>query len=200
MLFSCNNTVDVINDAGGQLVIPKGCEGVFYPPWQSSLHVLPYPVGQAYEIGRSNCGGSPHGEGEPDQFAIDIKMPIGSLVTAVRKGTIMFVEESGEDYGPTNNMVVLRDEDGYFFQYQHLTMDGALVQVGEFVEAGDPIGLSGASGLALEPYLHFVPTRFGDWEFPYSRTYPVTFRNTSPNPKSLIMGEIYEALAYENPN
>ncbi|NNK72989.1 MAG: M23 family metallopeptidase, partial [Flavobacteriaceae bacterium] len=194
LIFSCGDNDNFASDnVGGQNQIANGCEGAFYPNWEVSRYVLPYPVGQSYRIGLSNCGGFPHVEGEPDQFAIDFIMDIGTLVTASRKGTIMFVEESGNNFESTNNTVVLRDEDGLFLQYQHLTKDGALVEVGDFVERGDPIGFSGASG-ATYAHLHFVATGFDDWMFPYSASYPVTFRNTSPNPKSLIQDETYEAL------
>ena len=184
------------SDVGGLVGFANGCEGVEYPDWQTSRYVLPFPVGRSYTIGLSHCSGSTHAEGEPDQFAIDIIMNIGTMVTAVEEGTIMFVEESGNDFEELNNMVVLRDEDGFFHQYQHLTQNGAFVEEGDFVQQGDPIGLSGASGLAGFPHLHFVTTRFGDWMFPYSTSYPITFRNTSENPKSLIQGEEYEALPY----
>ena len=197
LIFSCKGDDDFVsntNNVAASLAV--GCEGVSYPNWETSLHVLPYPVGKSYRIGLSHCGGTPHNPGDPDQFAINIEMDIGTVVTASRKGTIMFVEDSGMDFQPTNNMVVLRDEDGYFLQYQHLTFNGALVEVGDFVEKGDPIGLSGASGNAPYPFLHFVATRFGDWEFPYSRSYPITFSNTTENSKSLLQGETYEALPY----
>ena len=177
----------------------NGCEGVFYPNWETSRHLLPYPVGQTYAIGLSHCSGSSHVVGEPDQFAIDIIMNIGTLVTASRKGTIMYVEESGLDYELPNNVVILRDEDGYFLQYQHLTYNGAIVEKGQFVEKGDPIGYSGASGIASYPHLHFVATDY-DWVNPYGTnpytSYPITFSNTSENPRSLIQGQSYKALSY----
>ena len=194
-LLSCTNNDSTTGDNVGGITIANGCEGVTYPPWESSPHLLPFPVGKSYTIGLSNCSGEAHSEGEPDQFAIDIVMDIGTLVTASRKGTIMFVEESGDDYEELNNMVVLRDEDGYFLMYQHLTKDGAIVEEGDFVEEGDPIGYSGASGGASYAHLHFVASIFGEWMPPYT-SYPITFRNTSPNPKSLIQGETYEALPY----
>ncbi|MFK2819969.1 M23 family metallopeptidase [Flavobacteriaceae sp. LMIT009] len=199
-LHSCENNDGSITDTvGGQDIIVNGCPGAFYPSWENSPFVLPYPVGEAYEIGLSHCGGFGHLAGEPDQFAIDINMDIGTLVTASRKGTIMYVEESGLDYEPVNNVVVLRDEDGFFLQYQHLTHNGALVEEGDFVEIGDPIGLSGASGNVAYPHLHFVATDW-DWVNPYGtnpyKSLPITFRNTSENPKSLIQGQTYEALPY----
>jgi len=171
-----------------------GCEGVDYPSWEFSPYVLPYSVGQSYRIGLSHCSGGLHSEGEPDQFAIDFNMNIGTLVTAVRVGTIVFVEESGLDNENVNNIVVLRDEEGFYFQYMHLTENGALVEVGDVVNVGDPIGYTGSSGLARYPHLHLVTTR-GGWSYPYT-SYPITFRNTSPNPLSLVEGDIYEALPY----
>ncbi len=196
LLMACKDDALLGSDVVSQQVVANGCEGVFYPNWRTSPHLLPYPVGKSYRIGLSHCSGFPHIEGQPDQFAIDFIMDIGTLVTASRVGTIMFVEESGEDFEDVNNMVVLRDEDGYFLMYQHLTKNGALVEVGDFVDEGDPIGFSGASGLASYPHLHFVASFFGEWMPPYT-SYPITFRNTSANPKSLIQGETYEALPYE---
>jgi len=198
---SCKNGDDFSgSDVGGQNGVANGCEGFNYPNWQTSPHKLPFPVGQSYSIGLSNCtGGSSHAPGTPDQFAIDIIMDIGTLVTASRKGTIMYVEESGLDYEPLNNVVVLRDEDGYFLQYHHLTFNGALVEEGDFVDPGDPIGYSGASGNVTFPHLHFVATDW-DWVNPYGthpyESFPITFSNTTENPKSLIQGETYEALSY----
>ena len=195
---SKNDTFDN-NAGGGEPLIADGCDGYAYPNWVTSPHKLPYPVGQSYRIGLSHCSGAEHSVGLPDQFAIDILMDIGTLVTAARAGYIVYVEESGLDFEETNNVVVLLDEDSYFMQYQHLTHNGAIVEEGQFVEAGDPIGYSGASGNARAPHLHFVAT---DWDFskPY-RTYPyesfqITFSNTAENPRSLIQNETYEALPY----
>lgn len=175
---------------------PEGCPDIFYPNWETSKHLLPFPVDQSYTIGRSHCYIPEHAAGSPDQFAIDIEMEIGTLVTASRKGTIMFVEESGVDYDQgANNLVVLRDEDGYFLQYHHLTQNGAIVEQGQFVEEGDPIGYSGVTGDADYPHLHFVATD-SNWEYPYT-SYPITFRNTSKNEKSLIQGQTYKALPFD---
>jgi len=182
---------------GGEQEFANGCEGIEYPNWSFSPHKLPYPVGQSYKVGLSNCSGGAHSEGLPDQYAIDFVMDIGTLVTASRKGVIIYVEESGLDYESVNNVVVLKDEDFYFLQYQHLTHNGALVEEGDFVEIGDPIGYSGASGLAAYPHLHFVGT---DWDYnkPYGTyeytSFPITFSNTTSNPNSLIQNKTYEAL------
>lgn len=198
--YSCSNKDSFVSDeVGGQVEFANGCEGVFYFNWKTSLYALPYPEGESYTIGLSHCSGSEHAEGEPDQFAIEFIMDIGTLVTAPRKGTIMYVEESGRDYESPNNVVVMKDEDGYFHQFQHLTLNGAIVEEGQFVQRGDPIGYSGASGLGNYPHLHYVATDW-DWVNPYGTfpytSYPITFKNTTENPKSLIQGQTYKALPY----
>lgn len=199
IVLNCSEKESFNNNSGGggELTFANGCEGIEYPNWSLSPHKLPYPVGQSYRVGLSNCSGAAHSEGLPDQYAIDFVMDIGTLVTASRKGIIIYVEESGLDYESVNNVVVLKDEDTYFLQYQHLTHNGALVEVGDFVDIGDPIGYSGASGLAAYPHLHFVGT---DWDYtkPYGTyeytSFPITFSNTTPNPNSLIQNQTYEAL------
>jgi murein DD-endopeptidase MepM/ murein hydrolase activator NlpD len=171
-----------------------GCPGVAYPDWRSSPYVLPYPVGLSYGIDLSNCSDSFHGEGEPDQFAIDFAMPIGTVITASRDGTVVGVEESGVDLAFPNNLVVVDHGDGTFGQYMHLTENGALVAIGDRVTRGDTLGLSGATGSAGYPHLHFVVTS-DDWAWPYASV-PVTFNNTTENPRSLQSGATYTALSY----
>ena len=170
------------------------CADADYPEWSTSSYVLPYPVGKRYSIGLSNCGGSFHEEGSPDQFAIDFDMQIGTLVTAVRGGLVVFVEESGMDGNFPNNLVVVQHGNNTFGQYMHLTFNGAIPEVGDIISRGDSIGFSGSTGLAGYPHLHFVLTG-GRFNYPYI-SLPITFRNTSPNPKSLMTGEFYQAEPY----
>ncbi|HQU72781.1 MAG TPA: M23 family metallopeptidase [Calditrichia bacterium] len=174
--------------------VAEGCPGAVYPEWSTSPYVLPYPVGETYKIDLSNCSGSFHSEGQPDEFAIDFNMPIGSQITASRAGTVVYVEESGRDGGSPNNLVVVDHGDESYAQYMHLTQNGAQVTVGQQVSPGDNIGLSGATGLAGYPHLHFVVTHT-PWRYPYA-SMPVTFRNTLSNERSLASGTRYKALPY----
>lgn len=174
--------------------LADGCPGVTYPDWQSSSYVLPYPVGKAYEVNLSTCGGSYHSQGRPDEFAIDFDMAIGTLITACRAGTVVHVVESGFDGNHPNNLVVVDHGDNTYAEYMHLTHDGALVNVGDKVKQGDDIGLSGSTGLAGYPHLHFVVSD-GSWQWPYEST-PVTFSNTMSNVRSLASGTKYEAYPY----
>ncbi|MFS4494679.1 M23 family metallopeptidase [Maribacter sp. 2308TA10-17] len=171
-----------------------GCAGASYDDWETSPYVLPFPVGKTYSINLAHCSGSYHAGGEPDQFAIDFDMGHGAEVTAARDGVVVFVEESGFDGEFPNNKVVLQHEDRSHTQYMHLTYQGALVSKGQVVKKGDVLGLTGATGLAGYPHLHFVATG-GRWKYPYS-SFPVTFSNTSENTFSLEPGKVYTALAY----
>lgn len=167
-----------------------GCPGAAYPDWSTSDYVLPIPVGTSVEIDLSNCTRSYHAEGRPDEFAIDFGLEIGAAITAARPGVVVHVEESGYDFGFPNNLVVVDHGDGTYGQYMHLTRDGAAVEVGDSVEWGTTIGQSGAT----YPHLHFVVTT-GGHSWPYVSS-PVTFRNTDPNPRSLLSDRIYRAETY----
>jgi len=171
------------------------CGSAQYEDWQVSRYVLPYPVGKTFTVNLSHCSGSYHSENLPDQFAIDFAMKIGTLVTASRAGQVVLVKESGLDGQLDNNLVVIRHSDGSYAQYMHFKHEGALVTVGQFINQGDELGLSGNTGLAGYPHLHFVATRKGSFEFPYI-SFPTTFKNTVANERSLLPDTPYTALPY----
>lgn len=104
------------------------------------------------------------------------------------------MEESGEDFGFPNIIVVVDHGEATYGQYMHLTRDGAAVELGDEVEWGTVIGKSGATGLAGYPHLHFVVTE-GGHSYPYQSS-PVTFRNTAADPRSLLSDRIYQALPW----
>lgn len=163
-----------------------------YPDWETSLYVLPYPVGTTYPLHQGNC--SLGGHRAAYQYSYDFLMPIGSLVTAARAGVISEVLDGYEDGNNTiENWVKVRHADGTIAAYSHL--HSVQVYVGQEVRAGSPIGLSGNTGQTGGiPHLHFQvspcsePVRCG--------TLPVTFRNTAPNPNGLLYNENYPSNAY----
>ena len=121
-------------------------------------------------------------------------MPIGETVVAARPGRVHKLEEQYQDYDNTSgheNGVIVDHGDGTFARYLHFTQDGVLVEVDERVEAGDTLGLSGNTGFSTEPHLHFdVLTDCDDDD---CQPVPVTFRNTSENPRGLRQGLAYRA-------
>src|SRR3954467_15019842 len=168
-----------------------------FPDWQSSLYVLPYPVGSTYYVNQSNCTNGGH-QG-PYKYSYDFVMPIGTTVTAARAGGVMDIRvkfRNGEHGVGQANWVKIRHADGTIAAYSHLTQGGALVKVGDPVVAGQPIGLSGNTGdNGVLPHLRFHP---GPCLEPVDcGTLPVSFRNTDPNPDGLDGKRHYRALPYD---
>lgn len=193
LIVSCSKTENLPNDTSD--VIPTyECSDATFPEWSTSDYILPYPVGKSYQTGLGPCTGSYHHPGKPDQFAIDFKMPIGSIITSSTNGEVIYVEERGNDYQFPNNGIIVK-YGNVFVQYMHLTKNGSLVKVGDVVRKGQRLGYSGATGLAGYPHLHFVVTTSTGIEYPYGSV-PVTFKNTTPNPKSLESNKIYLAEPY----
>lgn len=201
--------------AGSSLVLAIACDEriiptapltgeqcVGYPAEASSEDVLPYPVGESRLVTQGNCTNASH-QGS-DKYAYDFDMPIGSEVTAIRDGVVVFVEEGFSDFDRrtlAGNVIFVLHGDGTGAEYVHLTRDGALVAVGQAVRQGEVIGLSGASGRAGSPHLHLgllVCTETADGLDCMSL--PLTFRNASPSaPSGLRAGVSYTALPHDGP-
>lgn len=86
--------------------------------------------------------------------------------------------------------------------YSHLTLNGVLVTAGQFVSAGDTIGLSGDTGnTGGLPHLHFSLHPCSDLPgLPGAGSCPsifVNFRNTAENDSGLEAGRSYEALPFD---
>lgn len=174
----------------------ENCPGA-YPTQESSPYVLPYEPGQSF-VTTGNCGGA-HGRNTPQQYGYDfvtsldpiLPMPIGTRIVAARDGEVIRVEErfaDGTRIPGQENQIGIRQADGTIAAYGHLTTNGALVEVGDRVERGQIIGLSGDSGNSTAPHLHFE-VRACDG----CASIAVTFRNTRPHPRGLISGESYRA-------
>lgn len=171
----------------------QGCP-VEYPPQETSPYVLPYPVGDAYQIGLDNCSASFHGPGSPDQFAIDFDMPIGADIVAIRSGTVVNVYDADVDYSgtPGGNLVAIDHGDGTTAVYLHFTGGGVDVALGDEVSQSQVIGQAGASGTnAGYPHLHLIVIE-SPFAYPWEGL-PVTFANTDPNPRGPVSGLVYEA-------
>lgn len=171
------------------------CTG--FAAWQGSAYVLPYPVGDAYEVNQANCSGFGHSGAW--RYGYDFIMPIGSTVTASRDGVVTESIGRFEDGdGSGTNLVIVEHADGTSMLYSHFTLHGNLVAVGDEVRTGQPIGLSGNSGFTGGlPHLHVSLHTCGDLPDLASAdrcpTLPVTFRNTAANPQGLQAGVTYTA-------
>lgn len=181
---------DGIDDAV-KIIDEKG-ELIICPSYETSKYVLPFPVGEIYTCIQGYVGRTYH-KGV-FKYAVDFAMPIGSIITAARSGTVVFIEESfsDEDYGLGKaNVIVILHVDGTFGRYVHLTKNGALVSVNQTVKKGDTIALSGSSGYPRQPHLHFDVTT--NCPQVNCQTIPICFKNTKPHPYGLKTGVSYTA-------
>jgi murein DD-endopeptidase MepM/ murein hydrolase activator NlpD len=102
---------------------------------------------------------------EPNRYAVDIALPVGTEIYAARKGVVVkaqdnFVLDGQEMYfADKANMVMVLHEDGTIGVYAHLLAGGVKVQIGQTVEVGDLLALSGSTGFSSGPHLHFVVWR-----------------------------------------
>lgn len=79
----------------------------------------------------------------------DFAVPIGTPVRSVGEGRVVRVSCGG----PFGIEAVVRHADGYYTQYAHLA--SVAVDQGEWVSAGQWLGLSGTTGNSTGPHLHF---------------------------------------------
>lgn len=180
------------------VVVREICEG--YPSIEESEYVLPFPVGISYKLKQSNCGSFTHSGSI--KYAYDFYVEIGDDVTAARAGTVFFIKEDSLDTDNTheqaNFLVILHDDDS-IGRYRHLKHNGVLVELGDVIQRGQLIALSGSSGVpAGIPTLHFdVMKSNGDGT--WNTTIPITFINADPpGPTATGLNEntTYTALAY----
>ncbi len=125
------------------------------------VYALPFQIGEGHRINQSYFGEFSHQRGTDDEYAIDFDMPQGTTICAARAGYVVAARSDSNAGGPTEefrncaNYVVIRHNDGGYAEYLHLQPGGALVQAGQYVQVGQPIALSGATGFCRGPHLHF---------------------------------------------
>jgi murein DD-endopeptidase MepM/ murein hydrolase activator NlpD len=191
--FSCGSGAETSAPSGSQGA--SGCEGEPYPALSETSYVLPLAPGTTFNTGLTNCSSSFHGTGQPDQYAFDFDVPVGTPFIATRAGTVFrVVEDAPSDGGGAGNYVVVDHGDETFGLYYHSPMDGIAVSVGEQVSQGDVLGQTGRSGLAGYPHLHFIVVK-GTPDYPYAGI-PVSFKNVSPGHVSLESHHAYTALPF----
>jgi murein DD-endopeptidase MepM/ murein hydrolase activator NlpD len=140
-----------------------------------ALYLLPWEHGQKHGVGQGYFGSYTHQKIR----ALDFDMPLGTKLCAARDGRVVAVREDSDRGGADpkfardSNYIDILHADGSWATYAHLKKGGALVRFGQRVQAGEVIGLSGATGQAAGPHLHFSVQKasFG----PESETLPTSF-------------------------
>ncbi len=129
----------------------------------SFVYALPYEEGKTFRVIQGYFRGFTHRE----RAALDFNMKRGTKITAVRDGVVTRAKEDGTKGGlnkkfrPHGNNIVIQHADGSRAGYWHLQHNGALVNVGDTVKQGQVIALSGKTGFAFVPHLHFLVWRSG---------------------------------------
>ncbi|MFJ2817132.1 peptidoglycan DD-metalloendopeptidase family protein [Streptomyces sp. NPDC087294] len=113
----------------------SGASGEWGPPVEGKLGTPYHQQGGAWSSGYHT--------------GIDFAVSTGTSVRAVGPGKVVAAGPGGA-YG---NQVVIRHPDGMYSQYAHLSR--VRVSVGDSVSGGQLVGLSGETGNAFGPHLHF---------------------------------------------
>jgi murein DD-endopeptidase MepM/ murein hydrolase activator NlpD len=128
----------------------------------SYIYALPFEEGESYFLVQGYFSRFSHRE----RAALDFKMKRGTKICAAREGIVVRVKEDGDrggwnrKYRPYGNNIVIQHPDGSRAGYWHLQKDGALVNLGDTVKKGQVIAMSGKTGYAALPHLHFLVWKF----------------------------------------
>lgn len=134
----------------------------------SYIYALPYEEGKTFRVIQGYFSRFTHKE----RAALDFNMKRGTRICAAREGVVVRVKEDGKKggldkkYRADGNNIVIQHPDGSRAGYWHLQYNGALVNVGDTVKKGQVIALSGKTGYAFNPHLHFLVWRSagGNWQ------------------------------------
>ncbi|MEO6230081.1 MAG: M23 family metallopeptidase [Ferruginibacter sp.] len=124
----------------------------------SYVYSLPYDINTKHLIVQGYFSRLSH----KSKAAIDIKMKKGTPILSARNGVVIRTKGNGtkgginKKYRLDGNYIVIRHADKTQAGYWHLKKDGVLVNVGDTVNQGQLIGLSGRTGYAAFPHLHFI--------------------------------------------
>ena len=159
------------------------------------VYLLPYAPDVSAMLNQGYFGSFSHQK----SHALDFGLPIGSTIRAARGGRVVATEDRyteggiGPQYRNKANYVKIQHDDGTLGAYYHLSPGGILVTPGQTVKAGDEIGLSGHTGHAKTPHLHFEVTVPVDGR--NTRTVPTRFKTVAglTNGADLKQGRSYMA-------
>ncbi len=134
----------------------------------SYIYALPYEEGKRFRVIQGYFTGFTHRE----RAALDFNMKKGTKITAARDGVVVRAKEDGtlgglnKKYRSHGNNIVIQHNDGSRAGYWHLQHNGALVNIGDTVRKGQVIAISGKTGYAFVPHLHFLvwTSKGGQWQ------------------------------------
>jgi Peptidase family M23 len=126
-------------------------------PDNSPVYHLPFAQGSKFLLIQAYNSKMSHRH----ELSLDFKMKKGSKLCAARAGVVTAVKSNSDvgglkdEYLSQGNHIIIKHADGSEAMYWHLKKDGVLVNVGDTVAQGQPIGYSGNTGYSAFPHLHF---------------------------------------------
>lgn len=159
----------------------------------SYIYSLPFEKGkkvfliQAYESKMSH----------KNEKALDFKVKKGTKISAAREGVVVSMRSDSDKGGlkrenlSDGNYISIRHPDGSVAHYWHLQINGVLVNIGDTIQKGQIIGLSGNTGYSAFPHLHFEVA--GNDEAGNYIQLPTRFR-TNKGTRYLRPGKFYRSL------
>jgi murein DD-endopeptidase MepM/ murein hydrolase activator NlpD len=125
------------------------------------VYALPMDEDSRWQIGQGFDGGFSHTD-EQNLYAVDLIVPEGTPILAARDGVVMQVESAFDrsglnkkKYAERANFVRVLHDDGSMAVYAHLKENGVYVRIGQRVNLGQQIAISGNTGYSSGPHLHF---------------------------------------------
>lgn len=134
----------------------------------SFLYSLPYEENKSHLLVQGYFSRYTH----KNRAALDFKMKRGTKICAVRSGVVLRIKSDGKrgggnaKYRSYGNYVIIQHNDSTRSGYWHLQHNAVFVKVGDSVQQGQVIGLSGKTGYSYFPHLHFIVWRSdgkGQW-------------------------------------
>lgn len=166
----------------------KGEEGRFPAP---PGYLLPWVGGEIQGVTQGEETTFTHNGSTAYAYDFDLTY---ETVVAARSGKVTMVREDSNSGGcdpkfsTAANYVVIDHGDGTSSLYLHLAQNGVQVAPGDIVAQGDPIAVSGATGLTCAdegstepgPHLHFQVQR-SEENRPLTQSLPVAFDDINTN-------------------
>ena len=156
---------------------------------------LPYSTQKRFRVSQGFNGRYSH-SGRGNRYALDIAMPIGESILAVKSGVVADAADNFSIGGAANyfldkaNHITVMHDDGSYAIYAHILYGSLDVQIGDTVQQGQVIARVGNTGFSTGPHLHFV-MRYNSGQGAYS--IPFKFQTAAgiklPKQGSYYLGE-----------
>jgi murein DD-endopeptidase MepM/ murein hydrolase activator NlpD len=142
------------------------------------VYELPYLPGKNVSIVQGYNGWFSHKKTN----ALDFNMRRGQVICAARGGVVQSTRSDSKIGGPSykyisdGNYVIIKHNDSTSAAYWHMEYNSVMVNSGDTVVAGQPIGKVGTTGFSSGPHLHFEVYYFD--KYGKEHTVKTVFRTT----------------------